>query len=88
MQRVCFKIHTARLSGFFQQIRIKCGLCFNPRLFIFLTYNAHIRAFSNKSFPLVLMSGARDKHESNRHSLSHKQLLTKEKCQRTITVKL
>lgn len=85
MQRVCFKIHTARLSGFFQQIRIKCGLCFNPRLFIFLTYNAHIRAFSNKSFPLVLMSGARDKHESNRHSLSHKQLLTEEKCQRKIT---
>ena len=84
MQRVCFKIHTARLSGFFQQIRIKCGLCFNPRLY-FLTYNAHIRAFSNKNFPLVLMSGARDKHESNRHSLSHTQLLTEEKCQRKIT---
>ena len=48
-------------------------------------YNAHIRAFSNKNFPLVLMSGARDKHESNRHSLSHKQLLTEEKCQRKIT---
>ena len=58
---------------------------FQSKTLYFLTYNAHIRAFSIKNFPLVFMSGARDKHESNRHSLSQKQLLTEEKCQRKIT---